>query len=453
MKLGTDARSLKMCQSPNHRCYPRPLFSFAVLSSMFRQRSLPPETSMQWRNPLNVHRGMRTVILVAIAAATGCSSEDWIGSARTVAIQNSPPAVVGFVAWEPQSRTTSSSKATNAPTEIHAQGKIMPARGIAKLSGMPGDRVEAMLVKAGERVRADQPLATMQSQKLRGLELEALESKLREAEATYEATLRELRIAVQAANSKVQAAKQFKALAEIQKRQSLQSLKQVDALQQQVERLQRLRQDPLTRAAVGAMELETKQLEVEKVRLQAEQAVQAAENQIEQSQLQTETAVEAFQAAKETLEAAQKNSPTLALEKQAEVLRLQAAEGTLRAPYDAVVLQVLTEKGERIAALPICEIADVSKMVCVAEVYEADVSRVQVGDVATIRSSALTSEMKGTVARIDRVVGATQLRSPNPMARSDFRAIGVWIEIDLAQTEQAAERIQLQVDVTIRSRQ
>lgn len=328
----------------------------------------------------------------------------------------------------------------------------MPARGIARLSGMPGDRVETMLVKAGERVRADQPLATMQSLKVRSLELEALESKLREAEATYDATLREMWIAVQAADAKVQAAKQLEELAGLQKKQSLQSLKQVDALEQQVEKLKRLRADPLTRAAVGAIELETKQLEVDKARLQAEQAVQAAENQIEQSQLQTKTAIDALQAAKETFEAGQKTSPLLALEKQAEVLRLQVAEGTLKAPYDAIVLQVLTEKGERIANLPVVEIADVSKMVCIAEVYEADVSRVQIGDAATIRSSALTGELKGTVARIDRVVGASQLRSPNPMARSDFRAIGVWIEIDPAQAEQAAERIQLQVDVTIRGK-
>ncbi len=429
--------------------------SFVAPSFMFSQRSLPLETSMEQNIALNVQRGMRSFALLAIATATGCSSEGWVGSASTFALRTSPPAAVGFAAWEPQARTNSSTApSSTAPlsTEIHAQGKLMPARGIARLSGMPGDRVESMLVKAGDRVRTDQPLATMQSLKIRSLELEALESKKREAEAAFEATLRELRIAVQAADAKVQAAKQLEELAALQKMQSIQSLKQVDALEQQIERLKRLRQDPLTRAAIGAMELETKQFEVEKARLQAEQAVQAANNQIEQSQLQTKTAIDAFQSAKETLDSASKNSPTLALEKQAEVLRMQVAEGTLKAPYDAIVLQVLTEKGERIANLPVVEIADVSKMVCVAEVYEADVSRVQVGDTATIRSSALTSELRGTVTRIDRVVGASQLRSPNPMARSDFRAIGVWIEIDPAQTEQAAERIQLQVDVTIRSK-
>lgn len=414
---------------------------------MFSLRSLLSE----FQNERNAGRVFRSLAWVAIGAVSGCSSSNWMGPAAGIPVSDSSPAMLALATLEPQTRSNATTNASTTKGEIHAQGKLMPARGIARLSGLPGDRVESVLVRAGQKVKADDPLAIMQSQKVRSLELEALELKIREAEVAFQARLRELQIAIQSADAKVQAAKQFETLAATQKNQSIQSLRQVDALAEQVLRLRRLREDPLTRAAVGAIELETKELEVEKARLQAEQAVQAAEHQIEQSKLQTKTATEAYLAAKETWEETQKNSPTLSLEKQAEVLRLQGAESTLRAPYDAIVLQVLTERGERTTTLPVVEIADVSKMVCIAEVYEADVPRIQVGDVATIRSSALTSELRGTVARIDRVVGAAQLRSPNPMARSDFRAIGVWIEIDPSQTEQAADRIQLQVDVTIRS--
>lgn len=414
---------------------------------MFSLRSLLSE----FKNERHAGRVVRSFAWMAIGAVSGCSSPNWIGPVAGIPISETAPAMLALATLEPQARTNTTANAVPAKGEIHAQGKLMPARGIARISALPGDRVESVLVRAGQKVKADDPLAIMQSQKLRTLELEALELKIREANVAFQARLRELQIAIQSADAKVQAAKQFETLAATQKNQSLQSLRQVDALAEQVVRLKRLREDPLTRAAVGAIELETKQLEAEKARLQAEQAVQAAEHQIEQSKLQTTTATEAYLAAKETWEETQKNSPTLSLQKQADVLRLQLAESTLRAPYDAIVLQVLTERGERISTLPVVEIADVSKMVCIAEVYEADVPRIQVGDVANIRSSALTSELRGTVARIDRVVGAAQLRSPNPMARSDFRAIGVWIEIDPSQTEQAAERIQLQVDVTIRS--
>jgi len=107
------------------------------------------------------------------------------------------------------------------------------------------------------------------------------------------------------------------------------------------------------------------------------------------------------------------------------------------------------EVGERTAQLPLFELADISEMVCVAEVHESDVAKVALEDVADIRSSALGRTLKGQVVRIDRVVGAAQMRSPNPMARSDFRSVPVWIKIDSNDTELAAQRLQLQVDVSI----
>jgi HlyD family secretion protein len=90
-----------------------------------------------------------------------------------------------------------------------------------------------------------------------------------------------------------------------------------------------------------------------------------------------------------------------------------------------------------------------SEMVCVAEVHESDVASITIDDQVEIRSSALGRTLKGRVKRIDRVVGAAQMRSPNPMARSDFRSIPVWIAIDTSDTETAAQRLQLQVDVSI----
>lgn len=88
-------------------------------------------------------------------------------------------------------------------------------------------------------------------------------------------------------------------------------------------------------------------------------------------------------------------------------------------------------------------------MVCVAEVHESDVASIAIDDLAEIRSSALGRTLKGRVLRIDRVVGAAQMRSPNPMARSDFRSIPVWIVIDSNDVAEAAQRLQLQVDVSI----
>jgi HlyD family secretion protein len=88
-------------------------------------------------------------------------------------------------------------------------------------------------------------------------------------------------------------------------------------------------------------------------------------------------------------------------------------------------------------------------MVCVAEVHEADIAKIQLGSPVTLQSAALPKTLNGKVSRVDRVVGPPQMRSPNPLARSDFRSIPVWIAIDTADVPHAANRINLQVEVAI----
>jgi hypothetical protein len=84
-----------------------------------------------------------------------------------------------------------------------------------------------------------------------------------------------------------------------------------------------------------------------------------------------------------------------------------------------------------------------------AEVHESDVGQVRLGQIAEMKSASLSRTIRGRVRRIDRVVGASQMRSANPLARSDFRSIGVWIQIEPEDVAIASERLQLQVEVRI----
>ena len=137
------------------------------------------------------------------------------------------------------------------------------------------------------------------------------------------------------------------------------------------------------------------------------------------------------------------------LEKQIELLQVQREQGTVTSPVNGTVLQIAAAIGERTGATPLIEIADLSSMVCAAEVHESDVAQVRVGQKAELKSAALQHPIRGKVTRIDRVVGPPQMRSPNPLARSDFRSIPVWIQIDPEDTEIASQRLQLQVEVSI----
>lgn len=363
------------------------------------------------------------------------------------------PIFVSAVAFDTIAETSprSNSSSTNSFTarQINAQGKLLPARGIARLSGLPGDRVESILVKPGDTIAKDKPIAVLKSDAMKKIELEAAELKLADTKATLSTKRQELDLSVSVAKSRVAAAELAIELAIKQVEMAKQAENQLPMLRKQLESLRLLRNDPLTKAVVGRMELESREIEYEKVNSTTQQTILSATSNLRQSEMQLEQARQSLQTAQFARAAIDENSPVAPFEKQIELLKIQLAESTIRAPYDATVVNILTEVGERIATLPIVEIADLSNMVCVAEVFEADVGRIQIGDTAKLKSSALNRELEGRVMRVDRVVGGSQLRSPNPMARTDFRSVGVWIELDSKDSLVAAERLQLQVDVLI----
>ena len=333
--------------------------------------------------------------------------------------------------------------------QVLAQGRIQPAKGLIRLAAIPGDRVEQVLVHAGEPIRNLQPLIVLQSQKLRALELEAAELRLDEARAMRQVKQQEADLAIDAAGLKMQSATQMIVQANSQLAMAKKGGEQVDSLGRQISSLQKLRESPLTRAAIGTIELESKKNELTKFTSISEQTLLAAEQAVEISKLQILQSERALAAAKESRRFVDQATPIASLEKQIDILKLQLVQSNIVSPLDGIVVSVNVEVGERTAQLPLFELADLSQMVCVAEVHESDVASIAIDDRVEIRSSALGRALKGRVQRIDRVVGAAQMRSPNPMARSDFRSIPVWIAIDPSDTELAAERLQLQVEVLI----
>ncbi len=333
--------------------------------------------------------------------------------------------------------------------QVVAQGRIQPAKGLIRVAAIPGDRVEQVLVRPGDSIRHSQPLIVLQSQKLRALELEAAELRLEEAKATRQAKQQEADLGIDAARLKMQSATQMLAQANAQLAMAKKGGEQIDSIARQISSLQKLRESPLTRAAIGSIEIESKKNELTKFTSLNEQTLLAADQAVEISKLQLQQSERTVDAAKESRRIVDQATPIASLEKQIEILRLQVEQSSVVSPLDGVVVSVNVEVGERTTQLPLFELADLRQMVCVAEVHESDVASIAIDDRVEIRSSALGRAIHGRVQRIDRLVGAAQMRSPNPMARSDFRSIPVWITIDPSDTEVAAERLQLQVDVLI----
>jgi HlyD family secretion protein len=335
--------------------------------------------------------------------------------------------------------------------EIKVQGRLEPKGGFIRLTGIPGDKVEAWHVRPGDSVEAGTNLATLASRATRLLELESAKLKLEEAKTVRDTKLQELELGIEVASGQLENARSLVEIAESQMVMAGQGETQIHQMQEQLASLRRLHEDPLTKAAIGKLELQAKEIEISGLEAKSRQANLVAENGMKQATLQVRQAEQALVAAEKARELALKASSIAVLEKQIELLELQLKESSLISPVNGAVLSINVEAGERFATLPAIEIADLSSMICVAEVYEADVAEIQTGDSATLRSAGLVKELSGKVSRIDRLVGVPQMRSPDPLARTDFRAVRVWIDIDSEYAAVAAERIRLQTDVTIRT--
>jgi HlyD family secretion protein len=129
---------------------------------------------------------------------------------------------------------------------------------------------------------------------------------------------------------------------------------------------------------------------------------------------------------------------------------LQRAQAELqlsmvRAPIDGQVLEIHAREGERVDEFGILELGDTSVMYAVAEVYETDIGRVQVGQLAEIRSMALPHPLRGEVERIGLKIGKKDVLSTDPVADADARVVEV--DIRLSDPVLAAGLSYLRVEV------
>jgi HlyD family secretion protein len=89
-------------------------------------------------------------------------------------------------------------------------------------------------------------------------------------------------------------------------------------------------------------------------------------------------------------------------------------------------------------------------MYAIAEVYETDISRVQLGEPATADSAALATTLTGRVTRIRPKIQKQDELGTDPAARKDARVVEVEILLD----DPAAVRdlTNLQVEIVIGAR-
>ncbi len=339
----------------------------------------------------------------------------------------------------------------NIPRDVVAIGRLKPADGIFTLAALVGDRLKSLNVQEGADVAQGQTLGYLDSRDLRQLEIDSLNAQVKEAKARRAA---ETELADSRITSAELAVKQAESLATQIETQQL----QVDLLRKRLE-IERKHYDKLAGVSeelVSLTERETQELLVEKTAVELAAAEAMLKKLMEESVFAVTKANADLAAAKAAKTQVLSAIPVESLEKGLELAQAQFERTELTSPTRGKILKIFTQAGELITQRPILQVADPSRMVCVAEVYEADVKRVREGQAVVIHSRALPAPadrdgLKGRVTRIGQMVLTPELSSLDPFAPADRHVVEVRVELDAASSRLAAGLINLQVDVTFLS--
>ena len=373
---------------------------------------------------------------------------------------------------------------------VYALGRLEPAGGIISISAIPGERLKELDpdVIENERAPSNGVLGLLASFDLGKTQLKALEKKkqlagkkrlhqvevARAQKSQAEATLAQAEAKkkeVELQNGKLDALREASNLA-AKEYTELEKLSLTDSelvsqhqLDKQHNQMELANQDftIADQSYATAVEAAVKAVIAAKANITvANMSLVQLEEEFDKQAIEHEIAV-----AKETLKRSILFSPHVSSEDTIDVTTIDcvkdhADDDENRGPH--TVLKVSLQPGEFITQTPIMQLGDLKKMVCIAEVYEADVKEIEDDQIAIIRSPAFDGDfadgpidpvtrkrsggIRGIVSRIGSLIAPPGLSNRNPLASADRSVVEVRIEISDPQAiEQAAERVGLQVTV------
>jgi HlyD family secretion protein len=302
------------------------------------------------------------------------------------------------------------------PMGVGALGRIEPASRIRKLNqpgGMAVTRLDRLHVAEGDEVRAGQLLAEFADAALKDAAAAQAEATLAEARATLARTRQ--------AGRPSEVASQRARIASI-------------AAQEEIARRDASRTDRLVVSGAGAEAV------AERNRfLLTQLAAQRAQAEADLTTLAT--------ARPEDVALAE--SRVTAAEAALAKARADAELARVRAPMDGTILRVFARPGDQVGSDGVLEMADLSRLDVVADVFETDLPRLRPGASAEIVIPGEAQRHAATVREIGWQVRRTTQAGTDPVAAVDSRTV----EVRLSLSDEAAallrRRSNMQVQVAI----
>ncbi|AFY49771.1 ABC exporter membrane fusion protein, DevB family [Nostoc sp. PCC 7524] len=372
--------------------------------------------------------------------------------------------------------------------KVTALGRLEPETKVIKLSAplvLDGDRVNQILVEEGDTVEAGQVVAILDAQaRLKTAVLQA-EKQVRVAQAKLNQVKAGAKsgdiLAQQVSVERLQAqsqgdiTEQQESIARIEAQwqgdriAQAATIRKLEAELKNAEAEYQRYQQLYSEGAISNSAFDSKRLSVETAKQQLDEAkavlnrINATANkQLSEAKFALNrinaTSRKQVSEAKATLTSIAEVRPVDVQAAQAEVedaiASLKRAQTELeaayiRAPMAGQILKIHTRVGEKISDDGIADFAQTAQMIAVAEVYQSDISKVKLGQTATITGQAFAGELRGEVSQIGLQVNRQNVFSNQPGENLDSRVIEVKIRLNPEDSKKVAGLTNLQVQTAI----
>jgi HlyD family secretion protein len=352
---------------------------------------------------------------------------------------------------EPIAKKIESREREEIPS-VAAKGRIEPEGEIVKVSSsIEGAKVEELLVKLGDVVTKGQNLAILDTRDRLQASLKTAQSQVKVAIARLEQVRAGAKLgAINARSANIDRLKaELQGQIETQQATIDRWRAELNNATTECDRYQKLHLQ-------GAISTSIK----DNICLKKSVVQKELELSIANKKMTVNTLIEELSREKATLNEVAEVRPVdiafASAEIEAAKANLLQAESNLKlayikAPKNGRILKVNTFPGEVIGDSSLLDLGQTEQMYAIAEVYETDISRINLGQKAIITSLGFLDKLSGIVYEIGWQIGKKDVLGTDPAADVDARVVEVKIRLDARSSQQVKNLTNLEVNIIIES--
>ncbi len=384
-------------------------------------------------------------------------------------------------ATQEQQVTTPEIKTVTALGRLLPEGEVIEIAASSSGQGNQGNKIDKLLVKEGEKVKAGQVIAVLDnSSKLKAAYAKAKEgvevakanlAKVQEGAQTGEINAQKAEVARIQAQSLGEERAQRETLgrleAELEGNKATQkaTIRRLEAELNNAKSEFRRYEKLYKEGATSQSNFDSRRLQVDTFVQQLNEARATLERQIRTGNRQIKEAkavlsriqevkTQQVNSAKATLNKISEVRPVDVVVAQAELRQAIASaqeekanfeQSFIKAPKDGVILKINNYPGEKVSEDGLVELGQVENMMVLAEVYQSHITKIKIGQKVRVKSTSLSNELRGKVDAIGWKIQRQNVINADPSENIDSRVVEVRVRLDKESSQKAAKLTNLQV--------